>query len=103
MAYSDTRKQRAKEIDEFNQSIESGSWLDEYDWLPDSYEGTLKVDYQRSKPNRDNLTSEPFFHQCTSADVRFWFPWKDEEDKNDYTQSAQHGRWPDPDTWFYKH
>lgn len=74
-----------------------------YDWLPDSYAGTLKVDYQRSNPKRDNLTSEPFFHQCTSADVRFWFPWKDDDDKNDYTQSSQYGWWPDAETGLYKY
>lgn len=43
MAYSDTRKERAKEIDEFNESISSGSWLDEYDWLPDSWKERLKA------------------------------------------------------------
>lgn len=43
MAYSDTRKERAKEIDEFNQSIESGSWLNDYDWLPDSWLERLKA------------------------------------------------------------
>lgn len=40
---SNTRKDRAKEIDEFNQSIESGSWLDEYNWLPDSWLERLKA------------------------------------------------------------
>lgn len=40
---SNTRKDRAKEIDDFNQSIESGSWLDEYDWLPDSWIERLKA------------------------------------------------------------
>lgn len=40
---SNTRKDRAKEIDDFNQSIESGSWLDEYDWLPDSWLERLKA------------------------------------------------------------
>lgn len=74
-----------------------------YDWLPDSYEGKLKVDYQRSKPSRDNLTSETFFHQCTSDDVRFWFPWKDDDDQNDYTQSSQYGWWPDAETGLYKY
>ena len=43
MAFSDTRKERAKEIDEFNESISSGSWLDEYDWLPDSWLERLKA------------------------------------------------------------
>ncbi len=43
MAYSDTRKERAKEIDEFNESISSGSWLNEYDWLPDSWKERLKA------------------------------------------------------------
>ena len=43
MAYSDTRKDRAKEIDEFNESISSGSWLNEYDWLPDSWKERLKA------------------------------------------------------------
>lgn len=40
---TNTRKDRAKEIDDFNQSIESGSWLDEYDWLPDSWLERLKA------------------------------------------------------------
>lgn len=40
---SNTRKDRSKEIDDFNQSIESGSWLDEYDWLPDSWLERLKA------------------------------------------------------------
>ncbi len=43
MAFSDTRKERAKEIDQFNESISSGSWLNEYDWLPDSWLERLKA------------------------------------------------------------
>ncbi len=40
---SNTRKERAQEIDEFNESISSGSWLDEYSWLPDSWLERLKA------------------------------------------------------------
>lgn len=40
---TNTRKDRAKEIDEFNESISSGSWLNDYDWLPDSWIERLKA------------------------------------------------------------
>ena len=67
---SNTRKDRAKEIDDFNQSIESGSWLDEYDWLPDSWLERLKANpgaqkfiYKNTNNGLDLSTYESFLNQ----------------------------------------
>ena len=69
MAFSDTRKQRAKEIDEFNESISSGSWLNEYDWLPDSWLERLKANpgaqkfiYKNTNNGLDLSTYESFLN-----------------------------------------
>ena len=66
---SNTRKDRAKEIDDFNQSIESGSWLDEYDWLPDSWLERLKANpgaqkfiYKNTNNGLDLSTYESFLN-----------------------------------------
>lgn len=66
---SNTRKDRAKEIDDFNQSIESGSWLEEYDWLPDSWIERLKANpgaqkfiYKNTNNGLDLSTYESFLN-----------------------------------------
>lgn len=66
---SNTRKDRAKEIDDFNQSIESGSWLDDYDWLPDSWLERLKANpgaqkfiYKNTNNGLDLSTYESFLN-----------------------------------------
>ncbi len=73
MAYSDTRKERAKEIDEFNESISSGSWLDAYDWLPDSWKERLKANpgaqkfiYTNSNKGLDLSVYESFLNHRAS-------------------------------------
>ena len=66
---SNTRKDRAQEIDDFNQSIESGSWLEEYDWLPDSWLERLKANpgaqkfiYKNTNNGLDLSTYESFLN-----------------------------------------
>ncbi len=66
---SSTVKERAKEIDEFNESISSGSWLSEYDWLPDSWIERLKANpgaqkfiYKATNNGLDLSTYESFLN-----------------------------------------
>ena len=75
-----------------------------YAWLPDSYSGKLTIKFKFDLSAETSLTSDSFYHKCTTQDDRrSWIPWRCREDENDYTQSSQYGWWPDPETGRYKY
>ncbi len=75
-----------------------------YDWLPDSYSGKLTIKFKFDLSEETSLTSDSFYHKCTTQDDRrSWIPWRCRSDENDYTQSSQYGWWPDAETGLYKY